>query len=509
MISRNWLVVLGVLSLFISGCGVRLNDQEVKGPHGLILNEDNTHFFGSRPAEKMSIEGLKELIDHYAVGQVTQIFLNPNAMRTSYRSGVRDSLWDNNRPKDVKCPAFVRNSWLLYKKGIDPYTVWIDYCREKGVSPWISMRMNDIHHNEYLYSSFWRKHPEYQRGGGDYYAIALDYAREEVREYNLELIRELLERYDADGLELDWLREPRNFAPGAEAEGRKILTEFMRQVRGLVESWAKRRGHAIKIAVRVPAVPETAYEWGLDAGRWAKEGLIDMLVVGPRWQTADFDIPIEKWRESIGSKANDITIAAVMEIRVQPCSSGPFICNNLEIMRGFSAAMLERGADQIYLFNHFDNGASIRNQQEYVEVLQQGGKLETVIDKSRRYLVTWHDPGGPGKKTAHPLPADLDSTKSVKFDIYTGPQPKTGQIFVRVGLGEKANVQEAKLAVSLNGNKCKYENDCANVKDFAAVRVLQFEAEPTAIKQGYNQIAVSLVKGSGQQIVWVEIYIVP
>ncbi len=47
--------------------------------NGLALNEDNSHFFGSRPPEAMTVEGCRELVDHYAVGQVRQILFCPNA----------------------------------------------------------------------------------------------------------------------------------------------------------------------------------------------------------------------------------------------------------------------------------------------------------------------------------------------------------------------------------------------------------------------------------------------
>ena len=48
---------------------------------------------------------------------------------------------------------------------------------------------------------------------------AFDYGREEVRAYHTKLVKELIERYDFDGLELDWMRFGFHFRPGYESIG--------------------------------------------------------------------------------------------------------------------------------------------------------------------------------------------------------------------------------------------------------------------------------------------------
>ena len=34
----------------------------------LALNEDDSHFFSSRTGDEMTVQGLKELVDHYVTG---------------------------------------------------------------------------------------------------------------------------------------------------------------------------------------------------------------------------------------------------------------------------------------------------------------------------------------------------------------------------------------------------------------------------------------------------------
>ena len=53
----------------------------------LMVNEDAWYFIGNRPAEEMTVEGLKAHIDRYAAGgKVTQAFAN-NGLCKQSRSG--------------------------------------------------------------------------------------------------------------------------------------------------------------------------------------------------------------------------------------------------------------------------------------------------------------------------------------------------------------------------------------------------------------------------------------
>ena len=311
-----------VVAALIAAALIAGGSAAAQGPRGLVINEDNSHFFGTRQADDMTLEGLHAFVDQYAGTEASHLFLCPNAMRASFRSTTRDAIWDP-RGQDAPEPGFggpwAANARLLHERGLDPYAVWIARCREKGLSPWLSMRMNDVHDvdnlKNFMHSTFWVEHPEYWRvpGGAGWTDRALDYAVPEVREHNMAFIRELLERYDPDGLELDWMRFGYHFAPGKEAEGSTLLTQFMRDVRALTREWSEKRGHAIQLGARVPAHPDAASGLGMDGVAWAKEGLIDMLVPTPFWLSSDFDIPVELWRERMGDAAGRVIIAPGLE----------------------------------------------------------------------------------------------------------------------------------------------------------------------------------------------------
>jgi len=494
--------------------------------NGLVINEDNSHFFGSRTPGQMTLEHLHAFIDQYADTQVSHMFLCPNAMRANYRSTARDSIWDTNTSRKLSfvedapeqhAVNWVNTAQLLDQKGLDPYAVWIDRCRTKDLSPWLSMRMNDVHSTEdldnFMHSTFWKEHPQYWRVPGSprsYRDRALDYGIAAVREHNMALIRELLERYDPDGIELDWMRFGFHFRPGHEAEGCEILNDFTRQVRRLTRQWSDKRGHEIKLAARVPTHPDAARGLGMDGVAWAREDLIDMLIITPFWETAHFDIPIEQWRELIGPAADNVTLAAGMEIRIQAYPGPVAVRNDIESMRGFTAAMLHRGADQIYLFNHMDCDTTVDKADEYRQILNQAARLETVLDKPRRHIVTFPDTYPPGMVRPIALPTAVDQVNPAQFRLYLGPAPTAGRLIIRAGLAERPDMSAAQFAARLNSTDCQPLPDFSDPAKFPnAARVVCFDAPLAAGQDGYNLVEVFLKSTNEQQIVWLEVYIDP
>jgi hypothetical protein len=149
---------------------------------GIAFNEDNSHYFFSRAGQKLDAETVSSFVDQYAGTQVREFILSPNSQRTSFASKVWDPIWKGydpagpdgqplfvSTPKDGRAGArkWVHTAWQLHQQGIDPYALWIRRARDKKLSPWISMRMNDLHNVDdpasYMHSTFWREHPDLLR----------------------------------------------------------------------------------------------------------------------------------------------------------------------------------------------------------------------------------------------------------------------------------------------------------------------------------------------------------
>ena len=213
----------------------------------IALNEDNSHFFCWHPREEMTVAGLNAWLDQYAGTQVGELLFCPNSQRSNVVSQWRQSVWDgfdpaqgNEQPffagmRDFPFPfdwgarahmrRWVEHAWLVHQQGIDPYALWIARSRSHGISPWLSMRMNDVHYVDEpehpIHDRFWKAYPEYRRNPehDPYNGQCLDYGVSEVRTYQLAYVQELLSRYDMDGFELDWMRNPFHFKPGTEEAG--------------------------------------------------------------------------------------------------------------------------------------------------------------------------------------------------------------------------------------------------------------------------------------------------
>ena len=339
----------------------------------LFMNEDAWHFWVSctgnpdamktfdgtpmKPGIDGTRKGLEAYIDEIARGQVTHFLMNVNSQRANFDSKVFEPVW-----KSLEEPERAHQDWVRLLKryndeGLDPYKVWIGRCREKGVSPWISVRMNDLHGigdvRSPMLSTMWLKHPEWHLSkdgpeSRNVWQNGFDYTVKEVRDYHLAFVREVAERYDADGIELDLLRFHWYLPIGRERELAPVFTSFMRDVRAAVDEAAAKRGRKMQIAVRLNTTPDYSRQLGLEADIWAKEGLVDLIFVCNHWATIEFDIPLPEWRAWIGPDVEVIPGAdsGMTEDGVRRLAT-------IDEYRRFGREMSKRGARDFYLYNLF------------------------------------------------------------------------------------------------------------------------------------------------------------
>lgn len=419
--------------------------------NGLFLNEDCNHFMHSRTAEEMTPEGVDGLVDVYANGtQVTDLVFNPNAMRSSVASKVKQPFWegfdptaDNDQPffagtadnRDL-IRKWVDNMRLLDERGIDPYARWLTRSREYGVRGWISVRMNDIHcvdePGHTMHDRFWQEHPQFWRTTWREYESpadrCLDYHHEAVRTHHLEYTRECVERWDMDGIELDWMRQPWCLRPGREGQGARLLTEFTAQVRDMVNQRAKALGHPIKLSARVPSRPDVALRMGFDTVAWAREGLVDLIIPTPAFGNTDYDMPVEIWRALL--QGTDAELAPGLEISTVAAPFGDFVYNNLQQVRGAAASLFDRGGPYLYLFNYMDRDPTCTTVTRLDQVIRETGSPETLRGKARSHVYTFPNLWAPGEIPAFNLPYRLSRygyRPSAEFRIPIGPAPDASQ----------------------------------------------------------------------------------
>jgi len=169
-----------------------------------------------------------------------------------------------------------------------------------------------------------------------------------VRAHQLDIIREFVERYPVEGIELDFLRNPCLFGRAIPYEQRAAaLREYLLQVRAILDAIGPDR----PVGARVPQRWDLSLELGLDLEAWVKDGLVDMVNVSSCYETCtDNDLPIYR-AELPGARIfGEITQCSSM---VQSIELGLEYCRKCtpEIVRSTAEAFLAQGADGISLFN--------------------------------------------------------------------------------------------------------------------------------------------------------------
>ncbi|HSI87095.1 MAG TPA: hypothetical protein VK970_25130 [Candidatus Methylacidiphilales bacterium] len=277
----------------------------------LMYNSDGNHLFHGerRPADpraywhnrhdpkvpELTVEEFLAHVDEVARpgSQVGTFLICPVSYQVvMYRGVLEKRLGDGLTDEQfaVTAPA-IRSSVTALRHfdvlGVDPFTLLVKRIKEKGMAAVVTWRVQQAHviageEKAAAMSPFWQEHPELRlkggSGGGEKDA-ALDFAKPEVRERKLALIREFVTKYNMDGVQLDFQRFPLFFVKGKEEAGIPLMNQFVQSVRQMLDDEGRKAGRRLTLGVRVPENPARCRELGLDPAAWVNEGWLDSVVV--------------------------------------------------------------------------------------------------------------------------------------------------------------------------------------------------------------------------------------
>ena len=191
----------------------------------------------------------------------------------------------------------------LHAQGTDVLEVVAARARQHDVEIVASVRMSDTHHRQPdpqnpSAPQFLIDHPEYvikrQDGVSE---TALDYSFPEVRAHRLAILRELAENYDIDGLELDFVRWGKHFAREEAPFKIGIMTEFVGQVRQVLDEAARQRGcDRMILGAQVLRSLYLNHLCGLDPRTWVEKGWLDYIIQCD-FNCTDPQIPVAEFAE--------------------------------------------------------------------------------------------------------------------------------------------------------------------------------------------------------------------
>ena len=421
-----------------------------RAAYKVIYNQDWISFF-SYTKEPMTPAHVDHMVDEVADGGADLMLINVNGQRVNYPSRV----WQTHYTTHQQMKRLV-------DQGCDYLARALERCRQAGIAPGVSVRMNDSH-GTYAsgrhpwVSDFYWDHPQWQlktkfRRKDQLFMHTFDYRQPEVREHYLALIRELITGYRFDVLELDFLRHPPYFplaSSGKTSSGkhRAIMTDFIRTVRKLLNSSKGKK----QLFVRVPDVAATSYKLGLDVQRWTRDGLIDGVTASGFCHTS-WQMKVDEFRRLIGEQ---VTFYAGVENTASnperfplsdyeqrdPARIMPLDARKL---RGFAAGYYASGADGVYLFNFFVPRARqlFPDHETRFELLKELRDPDRLRGKPKTYTLTaggndWKYQGVDGPDQ---VPCVAEAALPRVFSMLIASEPESRPIDVTVFVeGEPGN----------------------------------------------------------------------
>lgn len=258
----------------------------------------------------------------------------------------QEKTWHGGIPVDPKDQYL--NPKALADAGHNPPAVIVEECHKRGLDAFVSLRVNDIHDGQHPRGTlpnpelptFKRINPDWLVEDLDWWS-ALDFEHPRVRALKLRVVEEYFDRWDFDGIELDFLRHSLYFRRGTEKENGKFLTMFLREVRKSLRAKAAKRGRPIELAVRIPERVEWCREGGFEIDTWIAEDLADSLILGQGLTEAP---GVKDFRAL--AKAKPLPVYASLG-----CYGNHYRISPDEVIRGSASNLWRDGADGIYTFN--------------------------------------------------------------------------------------------------------------------------------------------------------------
>ncbi len=408
-----------------------------KPEHRVIYNQDDSALFQLVRDRKEPIrpEHVDEMVDEVADGGADVFLVCPNTQKVHYPSKVWETTWDNEEFRGSRLWVRLFEKQKELAQQCDYLERALARCRQRGIVPGVSIRMNTVHGfpewpKSPEFSRFYMEHPQWQLNGRyparGYTSRGLNYAIPEVRDHYMSLIREIAGEYDIEMLELDFLRFPAYFYRDNIEQHCATMTEFIAEVRSTLDA----TGRDIALLARIAATPGGALGLGFDVQAWAQQGTIDGITVS-EFHTTGWELPIDQFRSLVGPHVAVYAGGQSRAFTWKGLDPWHHLAANRELLRGFAAGYLASGADGVNLFNFFTCRQSYRPQPQEppFEVLAEMGDLEGLRSKERRHAIT---------SGFHLVESDLP--RQVPVELSSGQSRKFGMTLAAEGPGVQGSL---------------------------------------------------------------------
>jgi hypothetical protein len=321
-----------------------------------LISNDDGYIMGTGP-ELLTPEIINEqMVATYAESPIDTVsWCVGNSEVYNFETGVGERLGDGGVPLTAEHDIRARrNLDHLVEIAGGPLTEIGRQFRGAGLGFYPSLRMNSHYSIPWGapgYGRFRREHADCLIGGPDEYLPAptvahgirrgLDYRHPIVRTHMLAIAGELAERFEIDGLELDYMRHPAFFRIDEGAACAYLMTDFLRCLRQRLDKVGTERGQHLDLLVRVPPTLADCLRLGLDVRRWMGEGLVNRVAAGGGF--IPFEMPVGEFVDA--ARGTGCQVYGSFE-GLRPALDEDVLC-------AMAARFWSAGVDGLYLFNYY------------------------------------------------------------------------------------------------------------------------------------------------------------
>ena len=248
-----------------------------RGPWRVLHTSDMGTYFRtgtwlfSDPAKPEELRGwISLLADNHVDAYVQEVYFDGFSM--FYRTD-RCDYWETDNLK-----RFDR----MMEEGQNPLDIYIDEAHRREMPLLAGFRMNDRHASN---ETFFETHADWlltDLGHG------VNFELQEVQDWFFSIVEEVPNRFDVDGIELNFTRHGFCFPPSTSAASHPIMTDLMRRLRQMLDEVGEKRGRHLLFGARVPPSLSGCHDLGFDIPTWIDERIID-FVAPTSYHRTDFN----------------------------------------------------------------------------------------------------------------------------------------------------------------------------------------------------------------------------
>ncbi len=379
----------------------------------LVYYNDAHHFHAKRIDPPLSIHQLQWPVDEVAGTGVELLVLGLGYGDVYFHDskvgrvvGQKKEVWENII--DWRIMRMVKDAAAM---GTDQVREVIKRGKEIGMPVFPSLKFQDSAEPEAERCGLlkWEHGADVCLGEGEEEPWCYDFTNELVIQDKMAMIREMLDDYEADGIELDFMFRPRYFRAAEIEQGTPLMTEFVAGVRKLAKETGERQGREIPILARVAYARDDNLRVGLDVETWLKNGSIDMVVGEVREHLLDPCIVDARWMADAANAAGAAAYLRPPNLVYDERTAIPHI----EMYRALGQTLRWQGFAGMYL-GYLPWPLSTTEYQ----VLREVAYPEVVARQDKRYVLQPRESEGPySSAPTRQLPAPLEEGKTASVEV--------------------------------------------------------------------------------------------